>query len=82
MNFNNFSVFGKILIFAGIGIFVIGLIIFLGAKIPFFGKLPGDINIHRENFSFHFPISTSILVSIILTVVLNIVMFLIFKFRK
>jgi len=82
MNFNNFSGIGKILIFAGIGIAVIGLIIFLGAKIPFFGRLPGDINIRRENFSFHFPISTSILVSIVLTSILNIVLFLVFKFRK
>jgi len=82
MSFNNFSGIGKILIFAGIGIAVIGLIIFLGSKIPFFGRLPGDINIRRENFSFYFPISTSILVSIILTIIINIVLFLIFKFRK
>jgi hypothetical protein len=82
MSFNNFSGIGKILIFTGIGIAVVGLIFFLGAKMPFFGRLPGDINIRRENFSFHFPISTSILVSIILTVIINIVLFLFFKFRK
>ena len=82
MNFNNFSGMGKILIFVGIGIAFLGLLIFLFAKIPFFGNLPGDINIRKENFSFSFPVATSILISIILTVILNVVLFLVFKFRK
>jgi heme/copper-type cytochrome/quinol oxidase subunit 2 len=78
----NFSNIGKILIFAGLGIAFLGLVIFLFAKIPFFGKLPGDISIRKDNFSFYFPVSTSIIVSIILTVLINVVLFLVFKFRK
>lgn len=39
------------------------------SKTPF-GRLPGDINIERENFSFHFPLMTSILVSLVLTLIL------------
>jgi hypothetical protein len=82
MNWGNFSNLGKILIFIGTGIVVLGIIIFLVPKIPFFGKLPGDLEIKRENFSFYFPLSSSIIISIILTVVINIVLFLIFRFRK
>ncbi|HAX18559.1 MAG TPA: DUF2905 domain-containing protein [Actinobacteria bacterium] len=78
----NFSNLGKIIIFIGIGIAVLGAIIFLISKIPFAGKLPGDISIKRENFSFYFPVSTSILISIILTIVINVVLFIIFRIKK
>lgn len=81
MNFN-LSNLGKIMVFIGLGIAVSGAIILLVSKIPFAGKLPGDINIKRENFSFYFPVSTSILLSIILTIVINIVLFIIFRLRK
>ena len=78
----NFSNIGKIIIFAGLGIAFLGLIIFLFAKIPFFGKLPGDISINKENFNFYFPVSTSIIVIIVLTVLINVVLFFVFRFRK
>jgi hypothetical protein len=42
----------------------------LGAKIPFLGRLPGDIHVQRGNWSFYFPLTTSILLSIVLTLVL------------
>ncbi len=64
---------GKILIFIGIGIAIMGGIIFLFSKAPFFGKLPGDIIIKEENFSFYFPIVTSIIISIVLTIIINII---------
>jgi hypothetical protein len=38
-------------------------------KIPFLGKLPGDINIKKDNFQFYFPITTSIVISLILSVI-------------
>ena len=79
---SNFSNLGKIILFIGIGIAVLGGIIFLFSKIPFAGKLPGDISIKKENFSFYFPISTSIIVSIILTIIINVALFIIFKIRK
>jgi uncharacterized protein HemY len=61
--------FGKILIFFGAILIFLGLIFSFAGKIPCFGKLPGDIYIKRENFTFYFPITTCILISIILSVI-------------
>jgi len=61
------SAFGKILIFFGIIMIVVGGLFLFGSKIPFIGRLPGDIAIQKKNFSFYFPITTSIIVSIILS---------------
>jgi uncharacterized protein HemY len=60
---------GKILIFFGAILIFLGLIFSFAGKIPYFGKLPGDIYIKKENFTFYFPITTCILVSIILSVI-------------
>ena len=57
---------GKYLIILGILIVVIGVAITFWGKIPFLGKLPGDIKIEKENFTFYFPIVTSIALSVIL----------------
>lgn len=62
-----FSGFGKILIFLGVILIIVGGLFLLGNKIPFLGKLPGDIAIQKKNFSFYFPVTTSIIVSIILS---------------
>ncbi len=48
-----------------------GLLLTFFDKIPFIGKLPGDILIQRKNFTFYFPLTTSILISIILTIIFN-----------
>jgi len=58
---------GKLLILLGVLIIVIGLLLLVGEKIPWVGRLPGDIIIKKEKFTFYFPIATSILISIILT---------------
>jgi hypothetical protein len=58
---------GKLLILFGVLTVVIGLLLLVGEKIPWVGRLPGDIIIKRERFTFYFPIATSILISIILT---------------
>ncbi|GAB4424341.1 MAG: hypothetical protein Kow002_13860 [Anaerolineales bacterium] len=65
----------RFIMLAGILLLLVGGLLFLAAKfgIPF-GRLPGDIHIQRENFSFHLPLASSILVSILLTVILNIVL--------
>jgi hypothetical protein len=42
----------------------------LGARIPFLGRLPGDIHVQRGSWSFYFPLTTSIVLSIVLTLVL------------
>jgi len=58
---------GKMLILLGVLILVIGLLLLVGEKIPWVGRLPGDIIIKEERFTFYFPLATSILISIILT---------------
>jgi heme/copper-type cytochrome/quinol oxidase subunit 2 len=60
---------GKVLILFGIVLIVLGLIFSAAGKIPWLGRLPGDIYVQKKNFTFYFPITTSILVSIFLTVI-------------
>jgi hypothetical protein len=57
---------GKLLVFLGLGIAGVGLLIMLGVPI---GRLPGDIYVKRDSFSFYFPLTTSIILSILLTLV-------------
>ncbi len=64
--------FGKFFIIIGILFIVIGLAFMFADKIPYIGRLPGDIHIKKENFSFYFPITTSIIISIILTIIFSI----------
>ncbi len=63
---------GKTLIVLGLGIVILGIIVSLLGKWPgegtglgWLGKLPGDIFIKRDNFTFYFPLSTSIIISIV-----------------
>ncbi len=58
---------GKFLIIFGIIIIAIGSVLILSGKIPFPGRLPGDIIIQKKNFTFYFPLATSIVLSLILT---------------
>ncbi len=60
---------GKMLIVLGCIIVVIGVILLFAHKIPFIGRLPGDIYVKRDNFTFYFPLTTSIIISIILTLI-------------
>ena len=62
-----FGPLGKMLILLGVFIILIGFLLVIGEKIPWIGRLPGDIIIRKKNFTFYFPIVTSILISIILT---------------
>ncbi|HDQ25536.1 MAG TPA: DUF2905 domain-containing protein [bacterium] len=59
---------GKFMIVAGITLLVLGVILTFAKNFPL-GRLPGDIHIQRENFSFFFPVTTSIIISVILTLV-------------
>jgi len=63
---------GKMLIFAGVVLIAMGLAFMFADKIPFLGRLPGDIYIKKERFSFYFPITTSIILSIIFTILFSI----------
>lgn len=60
---------GRTLVVAGLVIAGFGALLMLSGKVPWIGKLPGDILIERKNFSFHFPLATSILVSLLLSLV-------------
>jgi hypothetical protein len=61
---------GKLLIIVGIVCIVVGFLLIYLPKLPFFGKLPGDISIERENFKFYFPVTTSIVISILISLIL------------
>lgn len=63
---------GRLLIIAGVVLIVIGLIVSFHSFFSFLrlGRLPGDLSIKRENFSFYFPITTCVLLSIILSLIL------------
>jgi len=66
-----FGNLGKVLVIVGIVFVVLGLFLILGDTIPWIGKLPGDIIIKRERFSFYFPIVTCIIISLILTLLFS-----------
>lgn len=60
---------GRALMFFGGALVLIGALLSFGGKIPWLGRLPGDIVIERENFRFYFPLATSILISIVLSLI-------------
>jgi len=63
----------RMLIVFGVVMALLGGLLLLAGKIPFLGRLPGDIIIRRENWSFYFPLTTSILLSILLTLLFSLV---------
>jgi hypothetical protein len=58
---------GKALILFGGLILLVGVVLILGGKIPWFGRLPGDILVQRPHFTFYFPLATSLLISVLLS---------------
>ncbi len=70
------SEIGKLLIFMGFTLVVIGVITLLFGKLLPLGKLPGDIYIKRDNFTLYVPITSAILLSVLLTLILNLVFLL------
>jgi len=60
---------GKFLVLLGLIVAALGGLLLVSGKIPWIGKLPGDILIQRKNFTFYFPLATSILLSLILTLI-------------
>jgi hypothetical protein len=64
----------RYMMLGGIALFLIGGGVYLAAKFGLpLGRLPGDIRIEREGFSFYFPLTSGILVSVVLTVIMNVV---------
>ncbi len=58
---------GKMFLLVGCAFVCVGALLLLFKNAPFLGKLPGDILIRRENFTFYFPLATSILLSLLLS---------------
>ncbi|MDA8088681.1 MAG: DUF2905 domain-containing protein [Nitrospiraceae bacterium] len=67
------SFLGRLLVAIGLLIAAAGLFFIFAGKLPFFrqlGRLPGDILIKKKNFTFYFPLATSLIMSIILTLIM------------
>jgi hypothetical protein len=60
---------GRSLVVMGLVVALVGVVLMLAGRVPWLGRLPGDIYIQRGNWSFYFPLMTSIVVSVLLTVV-------------
>lgn len=58
---------GKLLVILGVVVAAVGVLFMLSDKIPWLGRLPGDIVVRKKNFTFYFPLATSIVISIILS---------------
>jgi len=69
---SEYSVMGKLLLFFGIILVILGSIFLLNGKYPFLSKMPGNIIIHTKNITFFFPLGFCILVSIVLSFVIRI----------
>ena len=68
---SGFEGISRIIIIIGTIMVVLGLILALGERIPFLGKLPGDILIKKDGISFYFPVVTFLLLSAVLTLIIN-----------
>ncbi len=66
-----FDSLAKILIVFGVILALLGGLLLLAGKIPFIGRLPGDLYFRGERWSFYFPLTTSILISILLTLLFS-----------
>ena len=64
---------GKFIIIIGLVLVLMGIVIHFADKIPWIGRLPGDILIKKENFTFYFPLVTSIILSIIISFIIYLI---------
>jgi len=61
---------GRMLVVFGLLIALVGVVLMLVGRVPWLGRLPGDIHIQRGNWTFYFPLATSLLLSVVLTLIL------------
>jgi len=66
---------GKILLIAGGIIVILGLVLIFSQHIPFLGKLPGDIFVKKDGFSFYFPIVTFLILGVLITIIVNVILY-------
>ncbi len=70
---NGLGDIGKFIILAGLMLVGLGLLLLLSEKLPYIGRLPGDIIIRKKNFTFYFPLMTGLILSLILSLILYII---------
>ena len=61
---------GRMLVVFGLLIALVGVALVLVGRVPWLGRLPGDVHIQRGNWTFYFPLATSLLLSVVLTLIL------------
>ncbi|HEU5315254.1 MAG TPA: DUF2905 domain-containing protein [Chloroflexota bacterium] len=64
---------GRTLLLVGLALAAVGLLLTVAGRLPFLGRLPGDIAIQRGSWSFYFPVVTCLIISVVLSLVLNLV---------
>ena len=64
---------GKFIVIIGLLIVAVGLLVHFSDRIPLIGRLPGDFSIRRENFSFYFPLGTSVLLSVLISLIIYLI---------
>ena len=70
----NMAPVGKVLVIIGVLVALLGILVWSGGSIPAInrlGRLPGDLYIRRDNFTFYFPITTCIVLSIVISLVIG-----------
>ncbi|NIN63466.1 MAG: DUF2905 family protein [Anaerolineae bacterium] len=70
---------GRLLLMLGVVLLILGFVVLVVGRVPWVGRLPGDINLRWGNVSCFFPIVTSIVLSILATVVLNLIVWVLRK---
>ncbi len=66
------SQIGRLLVITGLVLAAMGLALLVGVRVPFLGRLPGDLTLRRGSFTLSAPLATSLLLSVVLTIILNI----------
>jgi len=64
---------GRLLVIGGVSLAAVGVVVLLAGKVPFLGRLPGDIVYHKGGTTFYFPLVTCLLLSLILSLLLNLI---------
>lgn len=60
---------GRALVIFGLALAACGTLLAIGPKLPWLGRLPGDISLQRDGFSFYFPLTTCILISVLVSLI-------------
>ena len=75
---SEFQPLGRMLLLLGMVLVAVGVILQWGPKLPWLGRLPGDIAIRRDGFSFYVPLTSSLIVS----AVVSLILWMIGRFRQ